>query len=758
MGEVYRAHDLQLDRDVAIKVLPARTLTDPDSRSRLLREARAAAALNHPHVCTVHEVGESDGLIYIAMEFVAGQRLDRLIPSDGLPVTQVLRHGVQIADAIAHAHDRGVLHRDLKPSNIVITPHDRAKVLDFGLAKRIGCDSQLEMTTSAPMAVTHTGTLLGTLPYLAPELLRGDPADIRSDVWALGATLYEMTSGMRPFQGRTEFEVSSAILHESPSPLSSAVPAELSAVIGRCLEKSPDRRYQAAGEVQVALETIHSTASSTQSPRSGRRRRQALSALAAVFAALVLTAFGWWRLTSSAPDGRIRSLVVLPFANLTGDAGQEYFVVGMTEALSTTFAQIGTLTVISNTSAMRYRNTDKTAPQIARELGGVDALVEGSVQRSGTQLRVVVSLIDASNDRRVQTVTYERDVANIFALYREIAQNAVREFRISISAPEQARLATTGRPNAEAYDAYLKARYYHAQIGGQEPVQTAIRYYQESIAKDPTFAEAHAALAIAFAPNLGALPADDLAEKEARRALELNPALSEAHVALGLTHMKNWDWVAAEAAFKRAIQIDPSATMAHQWYAQLLRDTMRLDEALREARRSEELDPLALSVRTMVGWVLFNQHKYDDAIHVWDAVLQLDPNYGLAYYNKGLAYAMKGLGDEAITAARNASGRWRTGRSEQQIVWLHGIGHAVAGRREQAEAVLRDLQVRDPGVYTPSAIIRAVLGDYELSLELLEKDYDLHRTVLPSATSEPWFDSMRSHPGFRALRAKMGVP
>ncbi|MFQ5779123.1 MAG: protein kinase, partial [Terriglobia bacterium] len=361
MGEVYRAHDETLDRDVALKVLPAADLTDDTARARLLREARSAAALNHAHICTIHEVGEADGQAYIAMEYIEGQPLSQLVGPEGLPVETALRYGVQIAAALAHAHERGVVHRDLKSANVVITPEGRAKVLDFGLAKRLGGKELAEVTTQSQSSLTQVGAVMGTLPYMAPEQLRGQGADARSDVWALGVMLYEAVAGERPFKGETGYDLSSAILNQPPPRLPSGAPAELQALVERCLEKEPERRYPHAGEVRAALEAVETGVATVPWATRMRwlaRRRFLRLAVVLVVLALALLAGNVGglrdRLLGGVSPGRIQSIAVLPLENLSGDPEQDYFAAGMHEALITDLAKLGGFKrVIARSSVMR---------------------------------------------------------------------------------------------------------------------------------------------------------------------------------------------------------------------------------------------------------------------------------------------------------------------------------------------------------------------------------------------------------------------
>src|SRR5688572_19859394 len=493
MGEVYRAHDEQLDREVAIKVLPADSFADATARARLLREARAAAALNHPAICTIHEVGEADGQSYIAMELVEGQPLSDKAREGALPLDEVLRYGMQIADALAHAHARQIIHRDLKPANVVAGPDGRVKVLDFGLAKRIRDLGPSLATTAAPL--TEAGTVVGTLGYMAPEQLRGQPADTRSDIWALGVLLYEIAAGARPFTGQSRFELSSNILNAPPGPLPAAVPMTLRAVIERCLEKQPTRRYQSANEVRAAIEAIH--AGTASYGRALVYRRPWLTATVGVVMVTALAAaFGLdaIRTRLSGGSSRINALAVLPLENLSGDASQDYLADGMTEVLSTDLARLGGLQrVTARSSVIRFKGSRSSLADIARELG-VDALVTGAVQRSGDRISVTAQLLDPATGNQLWSNRYEHYLQDVLVLRNEIVSAIVREIRAQLSPLEQARLASARPMNPEAFEAYLKGRFeWFKQT--RESFDLAERHFQNALERDPNYALAYAGLA-----------------------------------------------------------------------------------------------------------------------------------------------------------------------------------------------------------------------------------------------------------------------
>ncbi len=424
MGEVWRARDTRLEREVALKVLPASTLADPTARARLLREARMASQLNHPNVCTIHEVGESDGRAYIAMELVEGRSLASLLAGGGLPAEQVLKLGLQLADALAHAHERGVVHRDLKSGNVNVTLEGRVKVLDFGLAKRLASEDLAKATTLTQASLTEAGAIVGTLAYMAPEQLRGEGADARSDVWALGVVLYEMAAGRRPFRGDTSYELSSAILSQPPAPLPATVPGPLAAVIERCLGKAPAQRYQRGGEVRAALEAVASGETLPPWPALRawvvcHRGQTLLTCASALLAVLVGLDVGGVRSRVLGGPGGAQAIrmAVLPFANLSGDPQQDYLSDGLTQEM---IAQLGrlhpeTLSVIARTSVMRYKKTETPIDQIGKELG-VQYVLEGSAQKEGGRVRVSAELIQVKDQAQLWADTFERELSGALAL------------------------------------------------------------------------------------------------------------------------------------------------------------------------------------------------------------------------------------------------------------------------------------------------------------------------------------------------------
>jgi TolB-like protein/tRNA A-37 threonylcarbamoyl transferase component Bud32 len=497
MGEVYRAHDEQLKRDVALKVLLADTLADDRARKRFRREAETLSKLNHPNIAQIHDFGSQDELDFLVMEQVPGESLKERLDKGSLPEKELIRLGGQIADALQEAHEQGIVHRDLKPGNVKLTARGQAKVLDFGIAKLL--QAATEATTQT---FTETHSLAGTLPYMAPEQLRGEEIDARSDLYSFGVMLYEMATARRPFEEKLSTALSDAILHQAP-PAPRTVNRRLSAglenVILKCLEKEPERRYQSAKEARIDLERLGAgiPVAAPARPRPWTRRL-AVAAVALVVLAALLVGFnvGGLRDRLLGEPTQITSLAVLPLENLSGDAEQQYFVDGIHEELTATLAKIGSLKVISRSSAMRYQETDKPLQQIAEELG-VEAVVEGSVRRAGNQVRVTVQLIKADTDEHLFAENYQRELRDILFLQSEIAQAISRQVQVTLSPQEEARLASARPIDPEAYQAYLKGQHFLAKWT-EDGTRKSIEYFLQAIDIDPTYAPAYARLGWAY--------------------------------------------------------------------------------------------------------------------------------------------------------------------------------------------------------------------------------------------------------------------
>jgi TolB-like protein/Flp pilus assembly protein TadD len=766
MGEVYRAHDERLDRDVAIKILPPSARDNQDARNRLLEEARSASQLNHSHICTVYEVGEENGVAFIAMEFIAGRSLSAIIPPDGLPTEQVVRYGAQISDALAHAHQRRIVHRDLKPANVTVTPDGNAKVLDFGLATRFRAE-EIDAVTRSQVNLGKSEPLAGTLPYMAPEQLRGNPADARSDIWEMGVLLYEMASGRQPFSGRSGFELTSAILRDPPPPLPHHIPIGLAAVIGRCVAKDPSARYQNAGEVRSALEMLGATATggSIAAPRlapSGLGSKVAvftwlIAGLAALFAVLFAFNIGGWRerLVHRSTTPVIRSLAVLPLANLSGDPSQDFFADGMTAELIREISKITQLRVVSRTSVMTYKGTHTPLPQIARELG-VNTLLEGSVARSGDRVRIGVGLYDGTSERELWSETFERNLIDVLTLQEEVAHAVAVRIRLKVS-PSPAKRPST---NPEGYDLYLKGRYSLDQ-GNEDQLKLAFVYFRQGIEKDPQFAPLYAGLADAYArlpfyTDTRPSEAFPEAKEAAAKALHLDPTLAEAHASMAyVLNYYDWDRSGAEQEFKDALELDPNDAAAHHAYGRFLASTGRVDEARAELNRAQELDPLSLIIQSNAGMIAYFARQYEDAIRQLQKVLELDPKFPVPYWGMAMCLEQQKKYPEAL--AQFEKGIELSGRGANGIASLaHTYG--LAGQDSEAKKILVELKERSRSKYVSSyqfAVIYLGLGQNERAIAALEDAYRERSTLLGYLKMDPRFDPLRSDARFQDLLSRI---
>ena len=768
MGEVYRARDQHLERDVALKILPTDCQGSAEAQKELLREARSASALNDSHICVIYEVGEAEGRSFIVMELVEGRPLNLLIPPAGLLPELVLRYGVQVATALAHAHDHGIIHRDIKTANIVITPSGQVKVLDFGLAKRYGEREFAEATRSIQSAI-DAGTIVGTLPYIAPEILCGEQASPRSDIWSLGITFFEMSAGQRPFRGQTGFELTSGILREPLPPLPPQLPPGLRWVIECCLEKEPGHRYQRASEVRAALEAVHTQPGASSAVAVAVRPAAfaksslwilgmiVLALVAALLAANVAGLRDRAFHRASAPG--IHSLAVLPLENLSGDPQQQYFADGMTEELTTELSQISSLRVVSRTSAMRYKGTQKSVPEIARELN-VDAVVEGSVEHEGDRVRITAQLIQGPSDTHLWAKGYERDFRDSLRLQDEVAQAIVDEIQLKLTSQEKARLARSEVIDPKAHEDYLRGLFYLNLRDGPDE-RRAIELFQAAIQKDPAYAAAYSSLADSYRTliyNSNVAPADVFPQSEAaaKRALELDDQLSEAHASLANNLADyNWDWAGGEREFQTALRLNPNSSVTHSYYAHFLRQEGRIEESIREGRRGVDLDPVSATASFLLSQSLYEARRYDQALAQLRKTLDLEPRFWPAHLYLGKTLAEQGRFQEAVDELKKA------GNFTAEPFATIGYVYGRMGRAADARKVIADLQELSKKTYvapTDFAKIYIGLGDKDEAFAWLEKSFQQRDFWLTFLEGDPVFESLRPDPRFQNLVRRIGLP
>jgi serine/threonine protein kinase/tetratricopeptide (TPR) repeat protein len=766
MGVVYRARDEQLDRDVAVKVLPSGTLSDDTARRHFRKEAMALARLNHPNIETVYEFGTQDGMDFLVMEYVPGKTLADRLTGGTIPEKEVVALGIQIAAALEEAHERGIVHRDLKPANIAITSKGRAKILDFGLARLLRPVS--EGTTEF---FTDSQAAAGTLPYMPPEQLMGDPVDARADIYTIGAVLYEMATDRRAFPEELTSRLMDAILHQppvTPRAINPRISTQLENIILKCLDKDPDRRYQSAKELLVDLQRLASPSSSYPPPpppsvwgRVARMTSYGAAGLLTLAVGLAAMNVGGWRdrLLGHPRATQIRSLAVIPFDNLTGDAEQDYFADGMTEALITDLGQIQALRVISRTSVMRYKGARKPLDQVARELN-VDAIVEGSVSRSGGLAKVTARLVYGPTDSQLWSRSYQRELQNVLIMQGEVASAIVHEIDVTLTPQEKARLASGRQVDPAAQEAYLKGRY-HWHKGSAEETRKAREYFEQAVRVDPQYAASYAALAAYYSvsTDLPAKEAIPKAKEYALKALELDDGLAQAHTALaGIKFYGDWDWPGAEKEFKRAIGLNPNDAETHRIYSSYLLGLDRFDEALLEVRRAQQLDPLSLFTSVNAGWTFYFVRQYDRAVEQCREALELDTNSDGAHACLGQSYRAKGMREQAISESERAVAL--SGRAPPRVVGL-ARAYAEFGKRAEATKLLEELRERARyGYVSPYhfAMIYTALGEQQQALAALDQGYAERDRYLTWLRVDDAFDPLHKDPHFQDLLRRIGFP
>ena len=770
MGEVYRARDTRLGREVAVKIIPESLSRDPDRLRRFEQEARAASALNHPNILTVHDVGESGGSPYVVAELLEGETLRQRLLAGALGGRKAVEYGVQIAHGLAAAHEKGIAHRDLKPENLFVTSDGRVKILDFGLAKLAPSEGGESPLTDAPTSGgTQPGVVMGSVGYMSPEQVRGRGADHRSDLFAFGAVLYEMLTGERAFRGGSAVESMNAILTNDPPDPSRArpdVPPALDRIVRRCLEKNPAERFQSARDLGFALTEASGPMTgprpAADAPRKGKTAAIVAGAAILVLAALFAANVGGVRkrLSRAAPAHGIRSLAVLPLENFSRDPEQEYFADGMTEELITDLAQISSLRVISRTSVMGYKDTKKPLPQIGRELG-VDGILEGSVQRAGNRVRITAQLIEAATDRHVWAKSYERDLAEVLSLQSEVAQSVAREIEAALTPQEQARLEGKRLVDPEVYELYLKGRERFS-MGVEKDLREAIALFQQAIARDPKDARSWAGVADSWAllsdfyiPPREAMPK---AREAAETALKLDDSLADAHTSLGLVLMwYEWKWADAEKEFRLALERNPGYAAAHDGYATLLAALGRNVEWPPQSQLARSLDPLSPMYPANAGWNFILSRQPGEAVPALRRSVELEPAYGIAHAILAIAYAQLGQKAEALAAAHKAS----EVDDSPLTVATAGGAIAMAGDSAGARAVLARLENASQTRYVcpyEVGMIHLMLGEKDEAFRLFEKAYEVRSACMPFVKTDPRLDPVRSDPRYKDLLARLAFP
>jgi len=732
MGIVYLAHDTRLNRSVAIKSIPPGLMDKATARTRFQREAKLLASLNHPNIAVIHDIIEQEALGYLVLEYVPGQTLAERITEGQFKLQEALTIALQITKAVAAAHEHDIIHRDLKPGNIKITPDGRVKVLDFGLAKAVGGESSEKPTT-----VTQPGRVMGTPAYMSPEQARGKPTDKRSDIWSFGCIMYQMLTGHLPFEGETATDTLARIIEREPDwgMLPEDTPSNIRVLLRRCLEKDLRRRLCDIGDIAITLEEAMTK---LQSPtmRIGPIE------------------------TGRARPTKWSRIVVLPFENLSGDPEQEYFVDGMTDALSSELGKIKALKVISRTSAMQYKDTVKVIPEIVKELG-VDALIEGSVLKAGNDVRVTAQLIDGRTDTHLWSDSYTGTLTNILTLQSEMTLAIAREIEVALTPEEERRIKRTEPVNPEAHKACLKGRWYFNKYN-LEGFTKAREWLELALEKDAEYALAYTWLAGTYAgPGywgyMRPREAWPKVKEAALKAVELDETLAEAHhVLAGYSFYYDWDWVTAKIEFKRAIELNPNFADARTNYSFYLVTMGRLGEAMAQSKQAEELDPLNLVGVAVGGWHLAVARRYDEAIEQLQKPLEMDPTFYPARQGLWRLYRYKNLYEEAFAEAKKTFSLLR----DQEVVEAMQQGWGKSGYPGAMRFAAQKLATRFKQKYVPPYEIARLYSDTEdqnQTLHWLQTAYEQRDARLVHLRDPDW-DSLRSDPRFQDLLEHMKYP
>jgi serine/threonine protein kinase/Tfp pilus assembly protein PilF len=751
MGEVYRARDSRLDRDVAVKVLPESLLADGDALARFEREAKAVAALSHPNILAIHDFGREGGIAYAVMELLEGETLRERLDAGAIPVRKSLDYALQIAQGLAAAHDRGIVHRDLKPQNVMVTRDGLVKILDFGLASRRPLEAAGREQAAAaqhPMAeedltasptLTQHGTILGTVGYMSPEQIRGRPADHRSDLFSFGVIFYEMLSGERAFRKDSGIETMMAILQEEPPQLShagKAVPPELEEIVEHCLEKSPEERFQSARDLAFALRVAEREARAAPSGRTDSGTRSGAGATAAEAQA---------------------SIAVLPFRNMSADRENEYFSDGMTEEIINALTKIEALRVASRTSAFAFKGKDEDVRRIGAALG-VKTVLDGSIRQSGRKIRITAQLINVADGYHLWSESYDREIEDVFAVQDEISRAIAGMLKVRLLPAEEATLSSRGTENVEAYNDFLKGRYH---FNRREPTE-AIAEFERALARDPGYVDAYTGLADAYCIYgfYGGIPTLDAfarARAAARKARELEPDSAEVHVSLALVeHYFGWDLMREEADLREAIRLAPRSAAAYSWLGLCLGFVRRNDEAVAMARRATELEPFSANAQTNVGWTLYAARRFEEAAQEFRRALHIDPNAPYPLWAITLSCMALGRNAEAVASLEKVAAI--TKRKQSHYLGLLGGAYAAAGNREQALAVQREIEDLASREYVAPfhlAYLHIPMGNLDEAMSCLEKACADRNALTWWLRDAPFYDPIRSHPRYAALVEKI---
>lgn len=814
MGEVYLAHDPELERDVALKILAGDVAADQQRMQRFIQEAKTASALNHPNIITIYEVGQAEERRFIATEYIKGETLRQRLLREPLSLRECFEVAVQVAAALSAAHDAKVVHRDIKPDNIMLRPDGLLKVLDFGLAKlteRVTPPPATDPDAATRLQInTAPGLVMGTVNYMSPEQARGKEVDGRTDIWSFGVVLYEMLTGQRPFSGETSSDVIAAILTSEPVPLNTyttEAPAELQRIVRKALRKECDQRYQTVKDLLIDLKNLQrdldvqseierstsqkaaaidsAPAKSTSSGRQPTRdpgimtvpldpqptssaeylvnrvkthkRGIMLGAFALVVTIGVVAGLSFWRGDRNAAIG---SIAVLPLFNVGGDSNADYLSDGVAESLIDSLSQLPNLAVKSRSSVYRYKGREIDAKTVGRELG-VQAVLSGRLVQHGDALTISFELVDASNDNHIWGAQYDRKLTELVAIQQEVVREVTDKLRLRLTNAEQQRATKGYSANIEAYQLYLRGRYYWNKRT-PDGIKKSIDYYQQAIEQDPGYALAYAGLADSFIVPANVMQPQEKypkAKAAAVKALEIDGTLAEPHAALARAIFEyDWNFAAAEKEYQLAISTNPNYATAHQFYALFLSLTGRTDEGIAEAKRAQALDPLSLSINATLGYVYIYARRNDEAQAQFKKIFEMDPSFSNAHQGLADAYIQSRMNDQAITETlADMIVRSENPETIRALRNAYATGGVKGFWRKQLDLRLAELNqayispVRIAGCY-------AQLGDKDNAMKWLERGYQEHAFGMHALKGFPDFEPMRTDPRFLEMVRRVGLP
>lgn len=779
MGEVYLAQDTKLDRKVAIKVLGADSVAHEHARKRLIREARAAAKLDHPNICAIYDVNEADSLTFIVMQYVEGETLAERIKHKKLPLSTALEVARQTAEGLAEAHAHGLVHRDIKPQNIMITPRDQVKILDFGLCKQMQTKDDVDNEAPTISLLSAPGHIIGTMPYMSPEQVRGEQVDASSDIFSLGITFYEMMSGKHPFKAQSAAVTMSQILLAEPFPserLQTRTSPELQALLGKMLAKEKEQRYQSATELLADLKQLpppllmtvdetHSIAPHTLAPPStelsvatvreeaapvstlGRHKWAAIASLLAVILAVV----GLSRYFSGE---KLDSLAILPFTYVSSDQAlmanpdREYLSDGFTDSVINSLSQLPDLKVIARSSVFRYKGKNLDVQAIGRELS-VRTVLVGEIKQEGDELKITAQLTDVQENRSLWGETYQRKIADIQTVQKDIARNISEKLRLRLSGAAQTQLAKSHTNSGEAYEAYLKGRY-HWNKRTDEGFQLATKFFEDAVVKDPSYALAYTGLADCFTlrSDYGFLPPMQgyaLAKGAATLALKFDESLAEAHTSMAsIKAVTDWDWQGAENDYRRAIELNPNYATAHHWYAAQLMVQGKLDQARLEIRKAQQLDPLSLGINKDFAVILLYARDYDKALEQCRKTLEIEPNFRVMSTYIAQIYELQQKYSEAVSELEKAHA---AAPDDGEITYGLAQAYALSGRTDEARKLANELNEsskQDLSLPKEAAYLHLLLGEKDKAILVLQTAYENHYLSVAEIKMDPRFEGLRT--------------